>query len=109
MAKTQLIIGAIVLVVAIVAVYFFLPKSLSGLGTDRLPALTGSTASGYCSDSDGTDSFIRGVTISLTDKKSHTDYCATQNSVMEGSCAGDNLKKEQVQCEKNCVDGACAK
>ena len=109
MVKSHIFVGAIVLVVAIVAIYFFLPKGNFGLGTDKMPALTGATSYDMCADSDGTNSFTKGVTLSLADKKSHTDYCVTANSVMEGSCNGDNLRKEQVQCGKSCVDGACLK
>jgi len=109
MAKTYIIASVIVLAIALVAVYFFLPKDNFGLGVDKLPALTGSTAGGLCVDSDKQDSFVKGVTISLADKKSHTDYCVNSDSVMEGYCDGDNLAKKQINCDNNCADGACGK
>lgn len=111
MAKTHIIAGIIVLIIVLAMVYFFLPKS-SGLSTiDKLTSFTGSTATGTCSDSDGSNFFTKGVTISIASGSSatHMDRCVTSDSIMEGSCANGKLVKTEKRCDKGCVDGACAK
>ena len=101
------LVGKVILIIALVGVFFLVSQQ-----ADRFGSLTGQTAQyGNCADSDGKDTFTKGVTFAIADgsSKSHTDYCPTKDSVMEGLCANGKFNSEQKQCPKGCADGACLK
>ena len=101
------LVGKVILIIALVGVFFLVSQQ-----ADRFGSLTGKTAQdGNCADSDGNDIFARGVTFAIADgsSKSHTDYCSTRDSVMEGLCANGKFNSEQKACAKGCASGACLK